>query len=308
MRIQPEWEKKLQQHIITEEMLEAALLSTVLRQANWHEKRLEYSRWRRTVHDYAAKAAACEMEMTVRIRWLLSSQAPLCIHKTFGGCCYRRIRGSDPDFAVLWGQAACQGLLVRCSRKGRDNRDDFPSSVPYADIADSTHPKYNYYLYYVIGSHGFELPLRECDFRTYEHLPVVFTGNRKLYGEKPQDLVSVSFVKKVLEVMRMDDWVYQKKEIQNDSGFLMPSGIREKDYMHACRQKYIDRFGEVCLHEIIAAMRKEAEQAEGNVFTEKERPAAYEGKEKDEIFRQKLLSLLSPSRTIHDLVQLLPDG
>ena len=94
MRIQPEWEKKLQQHIITEEMLEAALLSTVMRQANWHEKRMEYSRWRRTVHDYAAKAAACEMEMTVRTRWLLSSQAPLCIHKTFGGCCYRRIRES----------------------------------------------------------------------------------------------------------------------------------------------------------------------------------------------------------------------
>lgn len=257
MRIRKEWNEALSHSLITEDMLEAAVLSISQREQNWHRKKLEYSRWHHTEYDYAAKAAAHEMEMRERKEILLSISEPVCIHKVFRGYASCRIRGCDPDYAVRCGRAACQGLIIRKgSFQEKDESDDFPSFIPFADIEDKTREKNAYYLYYLIGSRGFYRHMEEKDYRTYEHLPVVFTGELK-QAPMEEDIASVQFVRKLLNMIHDHTFIYQKKLTRENGMDWKKDGISEAEYKKHYRQAHLFAFAEDFFHEILEAMREE---------------------------------------------------
>lgn len=294
MRIPKEWQKNLEQHILTEEMYAAALVSISQRARNWKARRKEYSCWKQGKIDYAAKAAAAEKEMSERLQMLLSVLTPVCIVKTFHGFHRARIRQTDPAFALKCGQALLQGRIAYAGGYYHgDPQDDFPSFIPFADIEDLSRPRFQYELCYRMQEKDFRVPLTEAECGRYEQLPVLFmTAVNRESAPAQKDLMSVAFVKKVLAVLKEED--VQLKWTAAESTLPIASGITEAQWMQAYRLQHFENYKMLFLPAVLALLRAKSGQA-------------YEGKEQDPAFLRQLADAMQLDMSAEQLIRLCPD-
>jgi hypothetical protein len=283
MKTPKEWQNNIRDNILTEEMLEAALDSVNKRAKNWRNRKQEYGRWHHAAHDYAARAAACETEMYQRKDFLLSVLEPACIHKEFHGYERRRIRGSDASYALACGNAAAEGRIAYAGGYyERDEQDDFPSFVPFADLEDFDRPRIRRYLFYLIGEHSFHVPLEDRNYGKYEHLPVIFIGRMETQGKEITELASMDFVKKVMAMIRQGcrfQFSVRIDEAEKERRCRIGE-TDEESFIRSYRRDHLEHFAPLYREEILYAMRQEVIR---NVRSD---PAELAEKEKTDCLRR----------------------
>lgn len=211
MRTPSVWIKNLDKQIITEDMLEASLISVNKRAKNYRNKKREYrQKYRYAYHDYGATAEKQQDLMYLYKEKLLSICTPVCLHQEFAG--YPRVRHYDyePDFAESIFQAVKNNKIVWINSYYDNDNDDFDineqdtgKEVWFFDIIDEEHPESRWYLYYTVGSSTFHHPIPEDNVNSWieKGLKVIKIPTLTTDGEDINDLISLQFVKKLLTVI-----------------------------------------------------------------------------------------------------------
>lgn len=219
MRTPVEWNKKLKQNIITEDMLEFALYSVNKRAKNWRDKKREYRRVF-SYYDNAGKAEENEQKMYRLKGKLLNFIKPICVHQEFFGFEKTRIYDYEDDFSNKFIKSALNDEIVWVNHYiDRDNDDywdgynyyDDGEEVWFFDKIDTTKPKSHWYLYYIVGGHTFHTPIDEDDVPLFvkdglkiEKIPTLNTT-----GEDILELASMPFVNKVISLIESGNAIYE---------------------------------------------------------------------------------------------------
>ena len=233
MRTPKEYTENLQNHIITDDMLEAALFSVNKRAKNWRDKKREYKqRWYDKYHN-VEKAEAEEKKMYAKKDKLLSQLEPICIHKEFAG--YERVRVFDyqKEYEELFIREAFKGSIVHRNsffKRGScweddywkddyddwDDGDDFEDRwVNFFDYEDRTAPTYRFYLFYRVGDHSFHTPISEQDAKKRD-LPCFVIDTLLTTGEEQTDLMSVQFLDKMIDLINSGEYQRTGKSTEMD--------------------------------------------------------------------------------------------
>lgn len=206
MRTNSEYQKNLRNKIITTSMLEDALFSVNKRAKNYRDAKREY----RYSRKYYNSAEGKEQSFYEKKDKLLKLIEPICIHKEFMGYETVRIKSNRSDFDELYFQHLMKGDIVHTNyyvEKGYDYYDE--EYIFFFDYPKLNHPKYNYYLYYVVGEHSFHIPILPSEVSKYPYQ--VETINRlNTAGYTPEELMSVQFVDKMITLIESGECVYKQ--------------------------------------------------------------------------------------------------
>lgn len=202
MKTPIEFQKNLKNHIITEEMLETCLFSLNKRAKNCRDKKRDWrhSRARHALNNYETY----EAKMIEYYRYkenLLSILKPICIHKEFLGYETERIY----DYQKKKYKAVKEDDIVWCNCYF--DRDRF-CEVYFVDVELKDKPKYHYYLFYETSNYSFHSPINEEDVSKYG-LPVIDIDRLNTHGKDIDGLISVQFVKKVVQLIKKNNYTYQ---------------------------------------------------------------------------------------------------
>ena len=213
MRTPQEWIRNLENGIITEEMLDAALYSVNKRAKNCRDQKREYSRRYDKYHN-AERYEEKESEYYNQKEKLLSALQPMCIHREMLG--FEKIRHYDNKPGFLDALARCfssgaicwSNSFVRSGGYGyRWWDDDFceygENRTYFFDEELFHRPLIHYYLFYAVGTHSYHSPLRmtEDQVRTYARerdLEIIDIDKLDTRGDDIMGLCSTAFVSKVI--------------------------------------------------------------------------------------------------------------
>lgn len=209
MRTPSVWIQNLNKQIITEDMLEAALVSVNKRAKNYRNRKREYrQKYRYAYRDYGANAEKQQNLMYLYKEKLLSICTPVCLHQEFAGYPHVRCYSYEPDFVEKMFQAFKRNKIVWInSYYDNDdfniNEQDTGKEVLFFDTIDEEHPESRWYLYYTVGSSTFHHPISEDNVNNLieKGLKVVKIPTLTTDGENINDLISLQFVKKLLTVI-----------------------------------------------------------------------------------------------------------
>ena len=188
----------LRKGIITDEMLASAIYSVNKRAKNARDKEREYRREYRNRYDYYGneERARERKEYYYKLKDSLLEFATAkctCIHKV----ChvkYNRRRVYDyeeeykdiPDEEVVWSNCYY-------------NRD-WATEVYFVDVMDGSYTEYEYFLFYDFGSYSFHHPIDSSELTKYGK-EIVEIDSLETEGEDETKLMSLNFVKKVLDIL-----------------------------------------------------------------------------------------------------------
>ena len=137
---------------------------------------------------------------------MLSIVKPDCIH-TEEQSRSRRIYDYEEDFALLGKEGTEKdGIHViryDCYFDRYKNRT--------VNFADTVWEVTAYYLFYDFGTFSFHSPID--DISEHKDLPVHDIGSLTTYGKEITELVSMQFVRKVLDLIESGDFKFAEKEI-----------------------------------------------------------------------------------------------
>jgi hypothetical protein len=183
MKTKKIWTDNLKNGVVTEEMLSLCLHSVNKRAKNYRDKAREYNDYYRNM--YSSGAQEKKEEMYNYKTQLLQYIKPKCIHcvKSIGK---ERKYSYESDFnKILDDDVIYQGSFI-CDEYG-----DVDFKDVYADF-------YENYLYYEINEFGFHQPIEDED----PELEIIRINDLTTFGKDITDLVSMQFVKKVLETLK----------------------------------------------------------------------------------------------------------
>lgn len=183
-----EFKENLKKHIITEAMLGAATFSVNKRAKNYRDEGGADAQYKKEEY-YAMKDE------------LLSIVEPICIHMEEQR---RRVRIRDyEDEYINYGE---EDVL----HFGRYYDREFREYVYFIDVFKYVE---KYYLYYEFGGYSFHRPKDNYKFyKKYRNLEVVDVVEIETYGAPIDDLMSVQFVKKIIDLINSGDYTYVKDE------------------------------------------------------------------------------------------------
>ena len=212
------WSKNLKELYISEDMLDAALYSVNKRAKNCRDQKRKY---RGSMYGTDEKYQDKESEYYKKKEELLSYLQPVCVHREIFG--YQKIRHYDyeKNFDDILMRCLCDGTICWSNSYVERNYDDYydfdqydydlqeQNRVYFFDELLPNQPNINYYAYYVIGTHTYHSPI-EKEKAEAMNIPIVDIGQIKTMGHDITDLCSVSFVNKVLDVLKQDECKIQK--------------------------------------------------------------------------------------------------
>ena len=208
MKTPKEWTKNLENGIITEEMLDAALYSVNKRAKNCRDQKREY-RHRYDKYHNADRYKEKEAEYYGQKEKLLSVLQPMCIHRETLG--FEKIRHYDnqPGFSDTLARCLSAGAIcwsnsfVRSGGYGyRWWDDDFyeyeENRTYFFDEELFQRPLIYYYLFYAVGTHSYHSPLQlnEAQILTYakeQDLEIIDIDKLDTRGDDIIGLCSTSF-------------------------------------------------------------------------------------------------------------------
>lgn len=216
MRTPSVWNKKLQQNIITEEMLEVALYSVNKRAKNWRDKKREYRHYWYDKYDNAGKAEANEHKMYALKEKMLGFIKPTCIHQEFGGYEKERIYDYEQNFPSKFIKSALNDEIVWVN--SYVERDDWgycdSEETWFFDRIDKSKSISRWYLWYIVGGHTFHTPIEEKDVEKYtkQGLEIIKISTLNTSGENVLELASMPFVKKVVALIESGNAIFEESE------------------------------------------------------------------------------------------------
>ncbi len=205
MKTPKEYRDNLLNHIITKQMLVDCLYSVNKRAKNYRDKERKqraYSRCHRYVDNSAFIEGAREkkLEMYRMKDMLLQILTPICIHKEFIGYKTERIYSYETEeYKKYKKQFFYEGHYM----------DDDYSIVYFGDVELKDEPIYHYYLFYDLDcGHTFHTPIKKEELDKYS-LPIIEISELETTGHKVNDLVSVQFVRKVIQLIEENMYILQ---------------------------------------------------------------------------------------------------
>lgn len=177
--------------IITEEMLSDCLYSVNKRAKNARDKECTYKYTKFSRGYWEKKQEYYEMKEK-----MLKILEPKCVHvETFVTRC--RLFEDEVDFAEFQEGEIVQRGVVFSRNEHRE--------IEYIDIREEDK---RYYLVYEVGGRSFHSPIENIS--KYKELPQVDIGTLHTYGRDVGELISVSFVRKVISVIEEGNYRYEE--------------------------------------------------------------------------------------------------
>lgn len=181
------YQKNLKQKIITEEMLSDCLYSANKRAKNMRDNKNEDRGMYDTYNNFEKYVEKEQLYYSYK-ETLLSLVTPILIHEQTSEYTYKYFFSDE---------------YVHYPVEGED----------YEYITDSN---YLYFLYYEVGTRSFHTPIGKFDekqkFEERNLQIKSIDSNFYTYGADVSDLLSVQFVKKVVELIKSGDFTYVKNE------------------------------------------------------------------------------------------------
>ena len=196
MRTPKEYSEFLKKGIVTGDMLSDAIFSVNKRAKNYRDKVREYRRASRGGFDfgyhfydnYEAAEKKRDEYYSIKER-LLRFASPACIHREFQGYERKRIY----DYEKAYRKNLDKFVWENCYYDYEEGRE-----VWFGDIETSA-KRYAYYLYYFLPGHTFHSPIDKADVPKHPDLSIEDSDTLETFGEDVSELLSVQFVRKVLE-------------------------------------------------------------------------------------------------------------
>ena len=202
MKTPYEYSQNLKSNVITREMLLDCIYSSNKRAKNWRDKERKYRSDGRDKYNNEEKARE-EKEYYYRQKEiLLSVIQPTCIHReTIERVTKERIYSYEDCY---WECKESGKFVHEGSYWDRELRD----YVEFGDVLVKCDPKYHYYLFYDIGgNHTFHTPIEERNVQDY-NLEIIDIKELQTKGCDITELLSVQFVKKVIQLIISENFKY----------------------------------------------------------------------------------------------------
>lgn len=208
MKTPKEYTKSINQGILTKQILLDCLYSSNKRAKNYRDKEREYRNYYRNnryaydKYDNEEKMRNKKEEYYKQKGILLSVLNPICIHKEHIG--YERIR--IYDYEKEYKKNIKNFVWKNCFWSYEYERE-----VYFGDIENKEHPIYHYYLFYDVGAeHTFHTPIEETELSKYKDLKIVNIDRLNTYGHDIDSLISNQFVKKVINLIKTNNYEYKE--------------------------------------------------------------------------------------------------
>jgi len=200
MAVTPEeYKQHLRNNIITMEMLEECLYSCNKRAKNCRDKARAYRR--NTKYDYSGKYTDMKEEHYKRKEILLSLLEPICIHKVVKRFIHRvRVYEGDPEYEMLKHED-----VIYYGEEWESDGEDYEKEGKTIQfkVTRKNGETVLYFLYYETLDGSFHSPiLQEEISEKYGNLEVIEIENFETYGEDIEDLLSVQFCDKVINLIQ----------------------------------------------------------------------------------------------------------
>ena len=208
------YNENLKKGIVTDEMLAVAIYSVNKRAKNARDKEREYRNYYRS-HRYHSDNYGNEERARDRKQYYYSlkdellgfcSEKCTCIHRV-GHECYSKNR--IYDYEEEYYEVDDNDVIWRNCYYDRD----YEMEVWFVDVVTSTYIDYEYFLFYDFDTYSFHHPIclddvkdKELELMKYNK-EIVDIESLETYGTDISNLMSLTFVKKVLEVLKAN---YQK--------------------------------------------------------------------------------------------------
>ncbi|HFI0444898.1 MULTISPECIES: hypothetical protein [Streptococcus] len=202
MKTPKEYTKLLKDAKLTEEIIAQCTYSVNKRAKNYRDKiqELRESRYNRYKYQNIEKAKEKKNEYYAQKEVLLSVFSPKVIHKQPIEPEIIRVFSYQKDYRKLL-EEKNDSILYTNSYYDEENR-----KVDFFDYSTGRE-KYLYFLYYEFGGYSFHSPIDELSTKDYPELMVEeIDSTFTTYGADITDLLSTSFVKKVIELIRSREY------------------------------------------------------------------------------------------------------
>lgn len=205
------YKRNLENKIITDEMLGKAIYSVNKRAKNCRDKAREYRRINRRnyfgdYYGYISKYNEKQIEYYSMKKELLEIVDPICIHVEKYPNRVRVYSNEVENYEELYLEKELAEEIVWTNYFYDEEKDE---RVFFFDYYDVENPNVFYYLYYQVSSFCFHSPIDSPE--DYPDLEVVYLDDNIITeGMDIQDLLSLDFVKKILKLIRTNDFEYVK--------------------------------------------------------------------------------------------------
>lgn len=214
MRTPESYAKNLKDRVITTEMLGDCLYSVNKRAKNYRNLKRKARHYRHSHRNYAALNECKEQNFYAMKEKLLSIAKPVCIHKEFAGFERIRVMDYEPDYYDLMLRKGLKGEIVWVNSFSSLDWDFGygGNETWFFDYIDKSKPKFRWYLYYSVGNHTFHTPIDENAAKCHKELPVKEIGQIVTDGHDTNDLISVQFVSKVIDLIDSGNYRFESNE------------------------------------------------------------------------------------------------
>ncbi|HEL1732351.1 TPA: hypothetical protein TXT61_001386 [Streptococcus suis] len=203
MKTPKEYTKLLKDAKLTEEIIAQCTYSVNKRAKNHRDniRKLKESRYNQYKYQNIEKAEEKMEEYYEQKSELLSVFSPKVIHKQFIGQETKRVYSYQKDYRKLL-EEKYNSIVYTNSYYDRKNDIE----VDFFDYKTGRE-KHLYFLYYEFGGYSFHSPIRELSIKDYPELMVEeIDSTFTTYGADITDLLSTSFVKKVIELIKSGEY------------------------------------------------------------------------------------------------------
>lgn len=211
MRTPKTYIDSIKQGILTDQIIAESIYSVNKRAKNCRDKAREY-RQNRSHYWYYTKYNSEQKYEEQRDNYyhmkeqLLSVYQPTCIHQQHIG--YKRIRVYDyePHYEDTYKKHQKEIVWENSYL----DSDDY-TEVYFFDYLDKTKPQYLYFLFYQIGEFSYHTPIDKSMLKKYPELEIIrINDNFQTYGKETTGLLSVQFVRKVIQLIKSKDYTYKQ--------------------------------------------------------------------------------------------------
>ncbi len=196
MRTPKNYTDNLKNGIITMEMLSECIYSVNKRAKNCRDQERKYREKGRYNRFYYDKYNTEERYREKKNEYyhlkdkFLALCKPTCIHTEI-----QNVRVRVYDYEVDYNKRCKKYPTVHRGEYWDDNLNE------YVEFTDVIVPEKKYYLYYELPKHSFHTPIKDYTPSDYKDCSVIDIGVLNTMGNDINDLISTSFVKKVLEII-----------------------------------------------------------------------------------------------------------
>lgn len=205
MKTPIQYNKNINNGLITNQMLSDCLFSVNKRAKNCRDKEREYrekyrnNRFAYDKYDSEEKYRRKKQEYYQQKEFLLSIISPTCIHCEIHD---RKIRvyDYDPEYYRLKHK-----FIYENGYWDKELQE-------YIEFGDCYKKVKKYYLFYKIENYSFHTPIDEENLILYRDLEVKDIGQITTFGKDISELVSNQFVVKVIDLIKTGKYIFENKD------------------------------------------------------------------------------------------------